>query len=368
MSEPMSFIDGSRLIVEACARAGADVFVGYPITPANLLYLYSSRRFPMVLPASDEITSLQWMSGLAATGHLPVTATSFPGYALMLESINMAFMMELPMLIILAQRLGPATGTATCGSQGDLLLVHGQISGGFPVPTFCISSTQDCWDLPVQALKTAVNLRTPVVLLTSKELVMTQSSFDLTALKPISPIPRPQHLGETPFVPYAPDERGVPEFLPLGNPKHQVRLTASTHDKNGVIQNTSAEALGNTRRLYDKIVGNSDDYTLFEHTHESDDVLLVGFDISATACRRACIHLRAEGKTASLLIIKTLFPVSPQILDIMNRYPRVIIVEENLTGQYREILFGCNGRTGVSGVNAMGNLISPQDIMQEVYS
>jgi 2-oxoglutarate ferredoxin oxidoreductase subunit alpha len=368
MSQSLSFIDGSRLMVEACVRAGADAFVGYPITPANLLYLYSSRRFPMVLPAPDEITTLQWMSGLAATGHLPVTATSFPGFALMLESINMAFMMELPLLIILAQRLGPATGTATCGAQGDLLLVHGQISGGFPVPTFCTSNTQDCWELPELALKTAISLRTPVILLTSKEQIMTQRSFDVNGLKEIKPIPRPLHEGTTPFVPYAPDARGVPEFLPLGNPEHQVRLTASTHDKSGIIQNTSAEALANTRRLYDKVIDNRDDYTLYDYTHETDDVLLVGFDISASACRRACINLRAEGKSVSLLIIKTLFPVSPKYLEIMNRYRRVLIVEENLTGQYREILFGRNGREGVSGVNAMGYMISPQQIMQEVRS
>ena len=117
----MVITDGSRLIIEALARAGAAAFIGYPITPANLLYSYAAARIPIMLPAPDEITTVQWMAGLSAGGKIPVTATSFPGYALMIESINMAFMMELPMVIILVQRLGPATGTATCGAQGDLL-------------------------------------------------------------------------------------------------------------------------------------------------------------------------------------------------------------------------------------------------------
>ncbi len=82
-------IDGSRLITEAMVRAGVEVFIGYPITPANLLYFYSSQRFPIALAATDEITTLQWMAGFSATGKLPVTATSFPGFALMVESINM---------------------------------------------------------------------------------------------------------------------------------------------------------------------------------------------------------------------------------------------------------------------------------------
>ena len=135
----MALIDGSRLITEACVRAGADVFIGYPITPANLLYSYARHRYPTMLAAPDEITTLQWMSGFSAAGRLPVTATSFPGYSLMAESLNMAFMMELPMVVVLVQRLGPATGTATGGSQGDLSVVQGTLSGGFSLPTLCIS-------------------------------------------------------------------------------------------------------------------------------------------------------------------------------------------------------------------------------------
>ncbi len=95
-------IDGSRLIIEALARGGADVYVGYPITPSNWLYAYARQRFPVFLPAPDEISALQWAAGFAATGKFPVTATSFPGFALMLETVNMAYMMELPLLIILA--------------------------------------------------------------------------------------------------------------------------------------------------------------------------------------------------------------------------------------------------------------------------
>lgn len=75
---PMALIDGSRLITEACVRAGAEVFIGYPITPANLLYSYARSRYPAMLAAPDEITTLQWMSGFSAAGRLPVTATSFP--------------------------------------------------------------------------------------------------------------------------------------------------------------------------------------------------------------------------------------------------------------------------------------------------
>lgn len=190
--------DSSRLITESLVRAGADVFIGYPITPANLVYAYSERRFPTFFAAPDEITTLQWMSGFAITGHLPVTATSFPGYALMIESINMAYMMELPMVIVLIQRLGPATGTATCGAQGDLNVIHGTLSGGYPLPCIAVSSMQDCWDLPPRALQMAVDLRSPVVLLTSKEEVMTYRSIGLDRLGEVAPVRRPAYSGKEP--------------------------------------------------------------------------------------------------------------------------------------------------------------------------
>ena len=97
-------IDGSCIIIESLVQSGAEVFIGYPITPANMLYSYARRRFPSFLPAPDEITALQWAAGVSAAGKLAVTATSFPGFALMIETINMAYMMELPLVIVFVQR------------------------------------------------------------------------------------------------------------------------------------------------------------------------------------------------------------------------------------------------------------------------
>lgn len=108
------------------------------------------------------------MSGFSAAGRLPVTATAFPGLALMTETLNMAYMMELPMVLIVTQRLVPSTGSATTGAQGDLAFLSGIISGGYPIPIFCPASLEDCWNLANSSLQTAIKFRTPVVLLTSK--------------------------------------------------------------------------------------------------------------------------------------------------------------------------------------------------------
>ena len=359
--------DGSRLITEALARAGADIFIGYPITPANLIYQYALNRFDAFLAAPDEISALQWMCGFSASGKLPVTATSFPGYALMLESVNMAYMMELPMVIILVQRLGPATGTATCGAQGDLALINGSISGGYAIPTFSISNTIDCWEMSAKALETAVTLRSPVILLTSKEEVMTLLSFERTRLKPIDRVNRSHYGGPKPYIPYQPSKDLVPPFLSLESDEHQVRLTASTHNKAGILQNKTPEALENTRRLHHKAVQNLDRYFDFDYDEqEGADTLLVSYGITARAAVEATQKLRTEGQKLSLLVVKTLLPVSDRVYEIAGRYKKVYIAEENLTGQYRQILFGSRPPENIRGINKVGKMIRPKEIMEEI--
>ena len=361
------FTDGSKLITEALARSGADIFIGYPITPANLVYQYALNRFDSFLAAPDEITALQWMCGFSGAGYLPVTATSFPGFALMLESVNMAYMMELPMVIILVQRLGPATGTATCGAQGDLALINGSISGGYAIPTFSISNTLDCWDMAEKALKIAVMLRSPVILLTSKEEVMTLLSFDKTALKKIDKVERKRYAGSHPFINYQPEENLVPSFVSLDSNEYQVRLTASTHNKAGILQNKTAEALDNTRRIHNKAIKNLESYTYYEYDkQEGADELLISYGITARAAREAVFKLRDSGKKISLLIVKTLLPVSDEIYNIIEGYNRVYLAEENLTGQYRQILFGAKSPAHITGINKIGKMIRPKEIMEEI--
>ena len=361
----LALVDGSRLIVESCVRAGADAFVGYPITPASLIYAYSSRRFPMVLPAPDEISSLQWMAGLAAAGYLPVTATSFPGFALMVESNNMAYMMELPMLIILVQRLGPSLGTATTSAQGDLFLLHGLLSGGYSLPVFCPSSMNDCWRFTSLALQTAVDLRTPVVLLTCKEMVMTERSFDLGKLEQVNPVRRTFYDGPPPYQPYAAGDDLVPAFLPVGNRQHQVRFTASTHNARGTLQHANSEALANTRRLPEKIkAGVPALYELDEQ--EGAETLLMAYGITSLAAHEAAAALRAQDIPVSLWVPHTLLPLPAVYYEIIERYPRIVAAEENVQAQLACLLFGQRLPQKVHTVTGLGHMISPDQIIQKV--
>jgi 2-oxoglutarate ferredoxin oxidoreductase subunit alpha len=359
--------DGSRVLIEAMARTGVDAYTGYPITPANRLYAYAQKRIPTTVAAPDEITALQWASGFSASGKMPMTATAFPGFALMIESLNMAYMMELPMVIVLAQRLGPSTGSATAGAQGDLLLLRGCISGGYPLPVFCPPDLAGCWTIAAHAVDTALALRTPVVLLTSTEMLMTDQSFCLDELKGIEPAAWPTHDGSGDYRSYQPGQNDVPPFLPVGNPEHQVRLNASTHDADGLIRKATAGALSNTRRLRRKIERAADRfnrYSLDEDT--SAATLIVTYGITTGATREAVDTLRERGEHAALLVLESLIPVPADVSEILDRHARVLVVEENENGLLAEMLFGRCRESRVRQVNKIGSLIRPDEIVDEV--
>jgi len=360
-------IDGSRLVTEAMVQAGAEVFVGYPITPANLLYAYGRQRFPMFFPAPDEITALQWVTGFSATGKFAVTATSFPGLALMIETLNMAYMMEMPMVIVLVQRLGPSTGSATAGAQGDLLLLRSCISGGHPLPVLCPSDNKDCWELASESVSLSSKLRTPVILLTSKEMMMTASSMDISQLPEITALEKLYYNSDEPYKPYLPGDNMVPPMLPLGNDKHQVRINSSTHDIEGFIKKATPEALANTRRLNEKVRKRIDEYTFFSLDDQvGSDTLIVTYGISTAAARDAVKLIRNDGQKISLLVVKTLLPVPSEILDIYKKFDKIIFVEENLDGSYQEIIYGQTSPENISSVNKMGHMITPSEIVKEV--
>lgn len=366
-SEKKALLDGSRIIVEALVNAGADAYISYPITPANMLNAYAEKRFEEFIFAPDEITVSQWAAGFSAAGKIPVTATSFPGFALMVETFNMLYMMELPIVIVLAQRLGPSTGSATVNADGDIALLNGCISGGYNFPVLTISSLYDCWDVTHKAVETAKKLRTPVVLLTSKEMIMTTRTVDLNRFTEYQKTEMKYFVGDSDYRPYRADDDLIPPFLSVMNNKHQVRFNSSTHDEMGEIKKSSPDVLGNTMRISQKMEKHLDSYFMCElNDSGSDEMLMVSYGITNYAVKDAVEELITKGKKVSHLTLKTLLPVSEKIYSILDNYKKILFVEENYTGQMAGILYGKRLPQNVKTLNKIGNLISPVEIVNEV--
>jgi 2-oxoglutarate ferredoxin oxidoreductase subunit alpha len=245
-------------------------------------------------------------------------------------------------------------------------MVYGLVSGGYALPVFCPSCLKDCWRLPPRALQTAVDLRTPVVLFTTKEMVLTEHSLDLGELEHISPVQREFYAGPPPYQPYAAGDDLAPDFLPVGDRQHQVRFTASTHNAKGILRHSGdSEALGNTLRLGEKIKAGAP--VLYElDEQDGAETLLMAYGVTSLAAREATATLRAQGIPVSLLVPRTLLPLPPVYYEIIERYPRIVVAEENVQAQLARLLFGQQLPYKVRAVTGIAQMISPAQIIKEV--
>ena len=137
-SRGFELCSGNKMTARGALAAGCSFFAGYPITPSSEIYAEMMRQLPsrggVAIGTPDEISALSYAVGASLSGARAMTATSGPGWCLMIETVQYAIMTETPLVIVVVQRLGPATGGATQGGQGDVLLVEHATSGGYPIP------------------------------------------------------------------------------------------------------------------------------------------------------------------------------------------------------------------------------------------
>jgi len=130
-------LDGAAAIARGALDEGCNFFAGYPITPASGILAHMLRELPKVggtgIQGEDEIASIGYCIGAATAGAKVFTATSGPGLSLYSENLGVAIMMEIPLVIVIAQRLGPSTGAATASAQGDIQFMRWGTSGGYPM-------------------------------------------------------------------------------------------------------------------------------------------------------------------------------------------------------------------------------------------
>ena len=368
----LSFIEGNEAVALGALAAGCRFFAGYPITPATTVYNAMLKYLPpeggVCLQGEDEIASIGYCLGASMAGNKVLTATSGPGISLYSEQISFAIGSEIPLVIVNVQRLGPSTGSATKGADGDIQFMRWGSSAGLPVIVLAPVDVADCYRLTVHAFNLAEQYRCPVFLASNKEIAMTRESVDLDAVELPDIITRKTADRDKPFLPFAtPNDHTAPDFLPIGDPT-LVRQTSSTHGVNGYITVDPEEIQAFQIRLEKKLKAHVDEFTLFDQDLDPQaKTLVVAYGVTARAARVAVAASRAAGKPVSLLIPKTLWPVPERlIVDTAAAYDRVVVVEMNM-GQYvREIQRLLPGKT-VSFLGQMnGNLIKPEQIREVI--
>jgi 2-oxoglutarate ferredoxin oxidoreductase subunit alpha len=339
----LSLLDGNEAITWGAINAGCRFFAGYPITPATTIFNTMLKLLPpmggVCLQGEDEIASIGYCLGASMAGLKVMTATSGPGLSLYSEHISFAIGSEIPIVIIDVQRLGPSTGSATRGADGDIQFLRWGSSGGLPVIVLAPVDVKDCFHLTVQAFNLAEEFRCPVFIASNKEIAMTKESLDMDALAipeiKEREVPPP---GE-PFLPFGvPHGRMVPYFLPVGG-KVLVRQTSSTHGPDGYITTDSSQMALSSARLERKLRSARDRFSFYEaHIEDDADTLVLTYGVTARAAKDVFREQKEERKPISLIILKTLWPVPESLIrEKTQKVKRVIVLEMNL-GQYiREV-------------------------------
>ncbi len=349
------YIDGATAIVRGAIDAGCTFFAGYPITPATPILLHMVRELPKVggvaIEAEDEIAAISMCIGATFAGARAMTATSGPGISLYSENIGLAIMAEVPLVIVDAQRLGPATGGATTSAQGDVQFLRWGTSGGYPVIVLAPSSVAECYTLTLRAFDLAERFRTPVFLATDKDMVMNMTTVDTRefvrvpvrerrlAAPPPPGYRDPRWRPEETFLPWEFDPvDAVPPMAHFGGP-HIMRVTTSTHDEHGFLTKDPEKVCRLNEHLWRKVMDHREETEFARYDpQENADVLVVSYGTPARAMREAVRRAREAGRPVSMLVLHTLWPVPEGILARALRGVRRVLVGELNIGQYtREV-------------------------------
>ena len=323
--------------IAAAEKAGLKLYLGsYPITPAtDVLHELSKHKSLGVttVQCEDEIAGCSSAVGASFAGALAVTSTSGPGICLKSEAMNLAVIMELPLVVLDVQRGGPATGLPTKSEQTDLLQVLFGRNGESPMPVIAATSPVDCFDAAYQASKMALEHMTPVVLLTDAFVANGSAAFKLPNLADypaINPPYVPEELKGT-WTPYMRAENGTRYWAVPGREGFTHILGGLEKDnKTGAIS-TNPENHDLMTRLRKQKIDNIQvpDLEVIGDVDDAD-LLIVGFGGTYGHLRAAMDELRAQGKKVAHAHFKFINPLPKNAAQVLTKYKKVVVAEQNM--------------------------------------
>ncbi len=339
---PAGVISGGQAAGQAVAEAGVKLVAAYPMTPATAVFTHLASvadEFGIVVEqAEDEIAAANMVCGAVYAGIPAITTTSGGGFALMGEAVSLAGIMELPLVIFLAQRPGPATGLPTRTAQQDLRLVlhagHGEFSRAFFAP----GTVRQAYELTRRALETAHKFQTPTFILRDQSLV------DLE--KNISPIERhgpiDRHIltdAGADYARYAAAEGGVsPRAIP-GRDAFVVS-DSDEHTAQGHITEDLRVRIAQQDKRMAKLAGLEAEAMAPELYGPADAATLaVCWGSTYGPAREAIDRLTADGESAAMLHFRQVHPLNVKaVAEAIGQPERLLCVEGNQTGQLASIL------------------------------
>ena len=325
-------------VLSAAQKAGLELFYGgYPITPASDILHYLSKYKPLgvkTFQAEDEIAAMTAVIGAAFAGDLGITATSGPGMALKTEGLGLAFMLELPMVVVNVQRGGPSTGLPTKTEQADLLqAVYGR-NGEAPIPVIAAKSPSDCFAAAFQAVKIALEHTTPVILLSDGYLGNGTEPWLIPDFESLPDIRSPyiKEADDAAYQPYAREENLSRRIaVPGVAGKEHVVGGLEKQDITGHVSYDSANHQKMVKLRAEKFENISASYPplSIDQGGETGEILLLSWGSSYGSIRDAVKNLLEQNVSVSHLQLRNLAPFPKDLGEVLGRFKKIIIPEIN---------------------------------------
>jgi 2-oxoglutarate ferredoxin oxidoreductase subunit alpha len=343
LGNKIQFIQGDMACVYGGLLAGCSFFGGYPITPASEVAEGMARRLPRVggtyIQMEDEIGSIAAVIGAAWGGAKSMTATSGPGFSLMMENYGFAVMTETPCVIVNVQRTGPSTGQPTLGAQGDMMQVRWGTHGDLEALAFAPSTVQECLDFTIEAFNLSEKYRNPACVMTDGEIGHLRERIVIPDEKDLKLIDRvPATIDKKNFIPFTNSQTikncKVPDFPTFGS-GYRTYVTGLTHNEKGfpaTDKQPDHERL--VKRITEKISDDADKLVMVEKLNLDDaDIAFVTYGATARPAESAMEMARNEGKKVGLLRLKLVWPFPEKVIEKLAKDVDKIIVPEMNLGQ-----------------------------------
>lgn len=367
------FLTGDGACAEGALAAGCRFFAGYPITPATEIAEHMSERLPDVggtfIQMEDEIAAMGAIVGASCAGVKSMTATSGPGFSLMMENLGLGIMTETPCVVVNVQRAGPSTGLPTLGAQGDMMQARWGSHGHYEIITLAPTSPQEIFHLTIEAFNLSERFRTPVLVMTDEVVGHLSERVvipDASAVR-LQSRPRPKGRKDR-FKPFQPGPDGVPPMAFAGE-GYGIHVTGLTHDERGYPVMTAEAHETLMGRLTGKIRGNMREIVRTEsYRLEDAEVAIVSYGVSARSSLAAVDEARERGIKAGLLRLITVWPFPEDLIrDLASNVKHLVTVEINLGQIHLEVQRCAGGKASCSLVgHAGGTVIPPAWIIEEI--
>jgi 2-oxoglutarate ferredoxin oxidoreductase subunit alpha len=363
-------MNGDEASAEGALAAGCTFFAGYPITPATEIAERMALRLPQIeglyIQMEDELASMAAVVGASCAGARAMTATSGPGFSLMMENVGLAAMLEAPCVLVNIMRGGPSTGLPTLVGQQDVMQARWGSHGDYEVIALAPESPQESFQLTYEAFDLADRYRTPVMILSDEVVGHMTEKVIIPPPQELPPRGRRRKPARRGFAAYYPDGNGVPPIVFAGEGYH-IHATGLTHDEFGypLITPEAQERL--VQRLVGKIRAHADEIVRTEELFLEDaEVVVVSYGCSARTAREVVENARSRGLRVGMLRLITIWPFAESRIRQLAGSGRVksFVVAEINSGQIALEVERSAGR-GVQTVLAGfmgGRLFSPGEL------